>query len=411
MGFDPDQVHALRGALTAQARFDLRVFSRRSTDFLGGAAHDYDLAVVNAEATTIQPQLHQLPQLLAPRGEALVVGERIVQEPCASLLRRAGCFHVSVTSPPETAGIVAAVVSMLSRRRDDRSSARPAPAPARPHDRGSQWTVSEQGVHPYSLGSRGDATRAEAALRANEFHLLYQPIINPWDRSDCGAEALLRWDDPKVGRLMPAQFVPVLERTGMIRQVGAWVLQEAAAQLRIWRTGGLRVRMHVNVSPVQFKSHELRNTLRALASQFDDETGGLHLEITESVLLDSTPEILVVLKQLSDLGVRWWIDDFGAGYGSLAYLQQMPIHGIKIDRRFIDGIPHKPKDWTLVQAMVELGQRLGLRIVAEGVTTERQAECLSRLGVDGLQGFLFSTPVEPAVFSQRFGNAPAARAS
>lgn len=232
------------------------------------------------------------------------------------------------------------------------------------------------------------------ALEASEFELAYQPIMVA-DGSSIGAvEALLRWNDPSRGVVSPADFIPVLERTGLIVPVGQWVLREACKRVQSWMTqGAAPVTLSVNVSPIQFSEPEfVSHVLQALeATGFPARQ--LQLEVTEGLLLDPTPEALRKIDTLADAGVRLAIDDFGMGYSSLAYLKRFRLHSLKIDRVFVRDVPKLPQDAAIVRAIVELAHALKLHVTAEGVETVEQHEALRALGCDSMQGFLFARPM------------------
>jgi diguanylate cyclase (GGDEF)-like protein len=240
------------------------------------------------------------------------------------------------------------------------------------------------------------------ALQAGEFELAYQPIMSA-DGARVGAvEALLRWNDPSRGVVSPAEFIPVLEQTGLIVPVGQWVLREACKRAQGWIAQGAQpVTLSVNVSPIQFAEAEfVRHVLSAL-----DATGLaphlLQLEVTEGLLLDPTPEALRKMDALVDAGVRLAIDDFGMGYSSLAYLKKFRLHALKIDRMFVRDVPKLHQDSAIVRAIVELAHALELHVTAEGVETAEQHEALQALGCDSMQGFLFARPMPGDAMRER----------
>jgi EAL domain-containing protein (putative c-di-GMP-specific phosphodiesterase class I) len=232
------------------------------------------------------------------------------------------------------------------------------------------------------------------ALRNEEFALVFQPIVAADGESIEAVEALLRWNDPARGMVSPAEFIPVLEQTGLIVPVGEWVLREACRRMRLWNAqGALPVTLSVNVSPMQFaEGNFVRQVLSTLQA-----TGlparQLQLEVTEGLLLDPTPEALRKMDALTDAGVRLAVDDFGMGYSSLAYLKRFRLHALKIDRMFVRDVPRLPQDSAIVRAIVELAHALGLHVTAEGVETAEQQLALQRLGCDSMQGFLFARPM------------------
>jgi diguanylate cyclase (GGDEF)-like protein len=232
------------------------------------------------------------------------------------------------------------------------------------------------------------------ALRNEEFVLVFQPIVAADGASIEAVEALLRWNDPARGMVSPAEFIPVLEQTGLIVPVGEWALREACRRMRLWNAqGAMPVTLSVNVSPMQFaEGNFVRQVLSALQA-----TGlparQLQLEVTEGLLLDPTPEALRKMDALTDAGVRLAVDDFGMGYSSLAYLKRFRLHALKIDRLFVRDVPRLPQDTAIVRAIVELAHALGLHVTAEGVESAEQHAALQQLGCDSMQGFLFARPM------------------
>jgi diguanylate cyclase (GGDEF)-like protein/PAS domain S-box-containing protein len=232
------------------------------------------------------------------------------------------------------------------------------------------------------------------ALTLNQFRLLYQPQIELRTGEVLGVEALLRWERPGHGTLAPGYFLPVAEETGLIAEIGAWVMRTAVHQAAHWRRqDGRAVRVAVNVSPSQF----LRQDVFALVDQTLDETGYpselLELELTESTLLDDRPATADALRALSSRGVRFSIDDFGIGYASLSYFKRVAISRIKIDRSYIQHFPASREDEAIVRSAVALGRTLNIPVLAEGVETAQELSALRQVGCDEAQGFYFSKPL------------------
>jgi diguanylate cyclase (GGDEF)-like protein len=235
------------------------------------------------------------------------------------------------------------------------------------------------------------------ALDTPELTLHYQPLVDAEGRP-AGAEALIRWNNAQLGHVSPAQFIPVAEETGFIVPLGAWVLRQACRQVVQWRGQGLKMaRVSVNLSVRQLEHEHILQTVRDALAETGLEPAALELEITESVIM-SSENALLRLQELSDLGVTLAIDDFGTGYSSLAYLRQLPVDALKIDRSFVAGIGHNPGDEAIIKAVAGIARNLGLRLVAEGVETDLQREYLISLGVDELQGYLLGRPVPAAEF-------------
>jgi diguanylate cyclase (GGDEF)-like protein len=236
----------------------------------------------------------------------------------------------------------------------------------------------------------------EEAVEAQQFFLLYQPVVELDSGRLIGVEALLRWHHPDRGVVGPTEFVGELERSGMIRPVGAWALRTACFQGAEWLKKGHRSTMAVNVSADQVADDEMEEHVRSALrdSGFDPEL--LILELTESVLVKDRRDAMARLTRLRDIGVRIAVDDFGTGYSALAYLRQVPIDILKIDRSFVTDVAESTESAAVVHALVELGQALGLQTIAEGIEKATQLAWFRREQVEVGQGFLFAHPVEAA---------------
>ncbi|MEB2870012.1 putative bifunctional diguanylate cyclase/phosphodiesterase [Pseudomonas rhizosphaerae] len=232
------------------------------------------------------------------------------------------------------------------------------------------------------------------ALAEHQLRLFYQPKFDAHSGDPIGAEALLRWEHPRLGLLAPAAFIDLAEKTGLIIDIGNWVLDEACRQMREWVDLGFgHWRVAVNLSALQFGHAGL---VRGVATTLDRHglaAANLTLEITETTAMSDADASMAVLQQLSDMGVDLSIDDFGTGYSSLMYLKRLPANELKIDRGFVRDLEQDSDDAAIVSAIVALGQALGLRIVAEGVETSNQQAFLTRLGCDSLQGYLLGHPL------------------
>lgn len=236
-------------------------------------------------------------------------------------------------------------------------------------------------------------SRLRRAIEREEFVLYYQPRIRFTDRTICGVEALIRWQDPEHGLVPPMRFVPLLEETGLIGSVGLWALRRALNDLRGWTDAGASpIRVAVNVSPLQLNHGNFVQQLKELL-QHGNLGECLELEITESVIMDDVDNKISMLKEIRDLGVNIAVDDFGTGYSSLAYIARLPITSLKIDRSFITDMTIGPEGYILVSSVLALAHALKLKVVAEGVETEEQAQLLKLLACDEAQGYLFSRPV------------------
>ncbi|WP_085705227.1 bifunctional diguanylate cyclase/phosphodiesterase [Pseudomonas sp. B8(2017)] len=237
------------------------------------------------------------------------------------------------------------------------------------------------------------------ALEQRQFRLHYQPKFDAQNCQPIGAEALLRWEHPQQGLLLPDRFIGLAEKTGLIIPIGEWVLNEACRQMRQWLDRGHHGwRMAVNLSAIQFCHAGLVESVARALQQNSLPANCLTLEITETTAMHDADASLTVLQRLSDMGVDLSIDDFGTGYSSLMYLKRLPANELKIDRGFVRDLEQDSDDAAIVSAIVALGQALGLRIVAEGVETDRQQDFLTRLGCDSLQGYLLGQPVPAEQF-------------
>jgi diguanylate cyclase (GGDEF)-like protein len=238
------------------------------------------------------------------------------------------------------------------------------------------------------------------AIERNQLLLHYQPKFHAPHGPLMGAEALVRWHHPTRGTIPPEQFIPMAEKTGLIFEVGRWVLNEACRQLREWRDTGLALPgISVNLSALQFAAPGLFEMVRQALETHGLEPACLTLEITESTAMKDPESTLAILRQLSEFGVSISIDDFGTGYSSLMYLKRFPARELKIDRGFIRDLSAGTEDAAIISAIVALGRSLNIQVIAEGVETEDQRHVLTQLGCDSLQGYLLGHPVEARHFA------------
>jgi diguanylate cyclase (GGDEF)-like protein len=245
-------------------------------------------------------------------------------------------------------------------------------------------------------------TQLRRALDNEEFHLVYQPQVDLRSGRILYAEALVRWHNPQLGEMRPDRFIELAETTGDIVRIGNWVLREACSQMRRWREQGLTLhRIAVNVSYRQFTGDNLGESVRSALAESGLPSSALELELTERVLVDDTVDAIEVFDQLRKLGVQLSIDDFGEGYSALNYLRRLPIHSLKLSHSFLKGVPRKPSDVAICQAVAGIANSLGLGVIAEGVETEAQRDFLLRLGVRIGQGFLFAPGLLPGEFARR----------
>jgi EAL domain-containing protein (putative c-di-GMP-specific phosphodiesterase class I) len=227
------------------------------------------------------------------------------------------------------------------------------------------------------------------ALIANEFELYYQPIIQIASGEVGGFEALIRWNHPERGLVMPGAFIPVAEEIGLIVPLGEWVLRKACMDAAAWPS---KLSVAVNLSAAQFRNPMLALSVVSALGQSGLSASRLELEITETVLLQDDRAVLDTLHQIRDLGVRICMDDFGTGYSSLSYLRSFPFDKIKIDRSFVSELGKENDCVAIIRAVTRLGSSLGMTTTAEGVETEQQLEILRAEGCVQVQGYLFSRP-------------------
>lgn len=248
--------------------------------------------------------------------------------------------------------------------------------------------------------------RLHQAIKTGQMVLHYQPLIDWGSRTVCGMEALVRWNDPVHGLVMPNDFISIAEETGLIVPLGEWVLAEALRQNRLWQEEGRRVvPISVNLSPRQFRQPGLADTVRRILLETGQPANFLELEITESSLMHDANETTSILDELAALGVRIAIDDFGTGYSSLSYLKRFHVHKLKIDQSFVCDVTTDADDVAIVTAVVGLAESMGLETIAEGVERLDQLNALIRLGCHKFQGYLFSSPLPAEAGDSIFGPA------
>jgi EAL domain-containing protein (putative c-di-GMP-specific phosphodiesterase class I) len=239
------------------------------------------------------------------------------------------------------------------------------------------------------------------ALARGQFELHYQPNVHLATGETVGMEALVRWRHPQKGMVMPADFIPLAEETGLIVPIGDWVLQEACRQNKAWHDKGLpKLRVAVNISAIQFHQKNLLDSVAKALKRSGLAPQYLEVEITESVVMQKASEAIVTLGELAKMGVHISIDDFGTGYSSLSYLKRFPLHTLKIDRSFIRDLSDSADDAAIVSAIIAMAHSLRLKVVAEGVETRDQLRLLHTLGADQYQGYYRSKPVAAGEFER-----------
>ena len=261
----------------------------------------------------------------------------------------------------------------------------------------ARYALFDPGMHISALKTMQIEMDMRRAIERHEFCLHYQPIVSLQDGKLQVVEALIRWLHPVHGMISPMDFIPIAEENGLIVQIGEWVIATACRQVKKWQDAGQHsLRVAVNVSARQLRQRHFPATVAALLKETGLEARSLEIEVTESMMMENPEEATIVLNQLSALGLRLSFDDFGTGYSSLAYLPRFPIDTIKIDRSFIKKINLDPDTLHVVMAIVALCQKMGKKVVAEGIETMDQLRLLEEMGCNNGQGYLFSKPLDEA---------------
>lgn len=243
--------------------------------------------------------------------------------------------------------------------------------------------------------------RLQRALERDELRLLYQPKVNLESGRICGVEALLRWHPPGEEPVAPDKFIGLAEETGLIVDIGHWVMRTACMQHKAWEAMGLgKIDLAVNCSPRQLQDENFVPEIERIIAATGVDASCIEIEVTEGALVANPDEAIRILGSLRRLGIRLSVDDFGTGYSSLSYLKRFPLDRLKIDQSFVRDLPHDPDDVAIVRAVTSMGHSLGLKVTAEGVETSEQRDFLRGLGNDEAQGFLFSHPLPPAEFER-----------
>jgi len=264
---------------------------------------------------------------------------------------------------------------------------------------GHQFYSNEMNV-PYIEKLSMD-TGIHRALDNNEFNLVYQPQVNLRTGEIVGVEALLRWDHPEHGAISPSEFIPFAEESGLIIDIGYWVVKSACAELSRWRNAGLpEIRMSINISARQLMEDGIVKNIINIMKDYDVPGRCIELEITENAIMDDMDSVIRKLQELSSHDITIAIDDFGTGYSSLSYLHKLPIQTLKIDRTFLKESRINKGDNTIINTIVAMAKGLGLNVIAEGVESQAQLEYLREIECSEAQGFLFGKPLPPDVISQ-----------
>ena len=263
-----------------------------------------------------------------------------------------------------------------------------------------QFQFYDQGMGPLAAEHLELEAKLRRAIENQEFLLHYQPVVEMASGRITGMEALIRWQSPQ-GLVPPASFIPLAEESGLILDIGRWVLHAACTQARKWQREGLpALRLAVNLSPLQLRQENLFASVAEILRESGLAPQHLELEITENTIMDRSRDTMVMLTRLEHLGVQLSIDDFGTGYSSLAYLKQFPVHSLKIDRSFVRDITTDSNDAAIVSAMIAMAKSLELGVIAEGVETRQQLEFLRAAGCQAYQGYYFSVPLPANAFAE-----------
>jgi EAL domain-containing protein (putative c-di-GMP-specific phosphodiesterase class I) len=257
----------------------------------------------------------------------------------------------------------------------------------------AQYEVFDLAMHDRTLERLKLEADLKQGVERDELRVYYQPKVRLDTGKIIGMEALARWDRPGLGIVLPEEFIPVAEETGLIIPLGQWILKEACRQGREWQEQYPEdppLKVCVNLSARQFQRHDLVKEVTGVLKETGLDPRSLILEITESVIMDEAESSTAILEELKDLGVQLAIDDFGTGYSSLSYLNRFPVDFLKIDRSFVEGLPESSEDTAVVSSIIALAHTLGMQVIAEGVETDQQLPQLRKIGCDIAQGHYFS---------------------
>jgi diguanylate cyclase (GGDEF)-like protein/PAS domain S-box-containing protein len=410
------------------------LFLERVAQYARGAANSkHNLALILFDLERFK---NINDSLGVPAGDALLrqVAEwltRVVGD--ANLLARLGSDHFAVVLPELTQGqdvrqlVEAAIDNLLDHpfRLDDavfRIAAKAGIALFPDHGpnaqtlfknaeaalkiakaTGERYLFYTQKMSASVAGKLTLENKLRRALDNEEFVLYYQPKVNLRSGKLAGAEALLRWNDPETGLVAPGRFIPVLEETGLIYDVGRWAMRKAIEDYLRWRDAGpATVRIAVNVSPLQLRNRSYLAEIEQAIGVDAQAAAGLELEITEGVIMGDVKHSISILQAIRKMGITVAIDDFGTGFSSLSYLAKLPVDTVKVDRSFVVDMTTGPSGLSLMSTIISLAHSLNLKVVAEGVETDEQSRLLRLLGCDEMQGFVFSKPVPSEIFESRY---------
>ncbi len=261
-----------------------------------------------------------------------------------------------------------------------------------------RWAVyntADDSSHQRSFRILNDV---HTAIREDALQLVYQPKHNLLDGSCLSAEALIRWNHPELGPISPAEFVPLVEKTALIRPLSDWVVRTAFRQLHEWHTAGSRIKLAINLSARNFEESDLCERLRAACEEFGIAPHYIEIECTEGIWMESAT-VLQTLHDIRALGMGLALDDFGTGYSNFSYLQKVPATVVKLDQSLIRDVHKNPRDQRIVRSLIVLAKELGYRVVAEGVETREALDMIRMWGCDEAQGYLFAKPLAPDSFA------------
>jgi diguanylate cyclase (GGDEF)-like protein/PAS domain S-box-containing protein len=372
--------HAIGDQVLREAVGRLRQIVRAS-DTMARTGHD-GLARLDGDEFAV------ICENLGSERDAVAVSERIVQ-----------ALSKPFTVAAEPIFLTASVGIALSRADASAASlirdATTARQRAKERGRG-RFELFDPELHARVANRLSQESRLRHALEGDEFVLHYQPLVSARDGQWIGAEALLRWNHPERGLLLPADFLPLAEETGLIVPLGRWVLEQACTQAAAWQSDACRrrpYRVSVNVSGHQLLQDDAPAMVADALASSGLDPARLAVEITETVLLGDTGAAVKALTALNALGVRVFLDDFGTGYSSLSYLKRLPFDAVKLDRAFVHGLDESSVDQQIIGAVVQMARALGMTVVAEGVETDGQRRHLRELGCHVLQGYYFARPM------------------
>lgn len=243
------------------------------------------------------------------------------------------------------------------------------------------------------------------ALKNNELLIYYQPQVDMTTSKIYGVEALLRWNSPKYGYMQPGKFISIAEETGIIMEIGEWILREVCIQAKKWQNDGFNIKMSINISAIQLQYKGFLNSIKKIINETNTEPSLIEFEITESILIESTKEVQKILSEIKNMGIKISLDDFGTGYSSLIYLNKFPIDTIKIDRSFVQDLFMSPKKTAIVEGIIHIAQNIGMDVIAEGIENKKELHILKEINCNRGQGYIYSKPLpinEIEIFLNKF---------